>query len=181
MRLSIANATSSEIKSAGHGMEIHWCIAATPFGNCFLAKTPRGISHFSFFDDDETESLEVLANDWPKASLKRDDKLAESTVQLIFKDNAPMQLYLRGTEFQLKVWKALIEMPRGQLSTYGQLAKSIGVSGSARAVGNAVGRNRISYLIPCHRVIRQNGEIGGYRWGTVRKRKLIAHEGATLL
>jgi len=181
-RISIQIATPSEIKSGGNGMEIRWGVAQSRFGKCFLAQTPRGISHLSFFDNDEIESLEVVNSDWPRSVLKRDDTLAASTSRHIFHEgnsaSSPLHLHLKGTEFQLKVWKALLEIPDGELSTYGRLSKRIGMDGSARAVGNAVGKNRISYIIPCHRVIREDGTLGGYRWGTRRKQDMLAWEQA---
>jgi len=179
---SISIATPAQIRTGGKGMEIRWGITDSPFGKCFLAETSLRISHLSFLDNDETESLETLTKDWPDADLQRDDELASSTSQRIFtEDRPPISLHIRGTEFQLKVWRALLEIADGELSTYGRLAKRIGMDGAARAVGNAVGRNRISYIIPCHRVIRENGVLGGYRWGTTRKKAMLAHEKAKLI
>lgn len=182
--LSVSAATPGEIKSGGNGMTITWGTAESPFGNMFLASTPRGISHLSFFDEDEAASLEDLRSDWPKADLERDDPAARETSLRIFQPataDSPLRLHLKGTGFQLKVWKALLEIPDGKLSTYGRLAKRIGKDGSARAVGNAVGSNRISYLVPCHRVIRETGALGGYRWDPLRKRAILAWENARQL
>lgn len=176
-RLPFSIATDAEIKSGGQGMEISWGLTESPFGKCFIAQNPHGISHLSFFDEDEKESLEVVRKDWLKAELRRDDKLAIATARSLFALESPtFHLHLKGTDFQLKVWNALLGIPKGELSTYGRLANQIGMQSAARAIGNAVGRNRISYLIPCHRVVRECGAIGGYHWGVVRKRAMLAAE-----
>ena len=158
--------------------EIEWGISETPFGKILLAKSPHGIVHLSFFETDETASLEQLMHDWPNASLNQNDRLLAKLVHQIFKSKTTDQpkLDLHGTEFQLQVWKALVEIPRGKTTTYSQLAKRIGKPSAARAVGNAVGKNCIAYLIPCHRVVRADGNLGGFRWGTSCKAKLLEHE-----
>lgn len=159
-------------------IELEWGITESPVGNMLIARSSNGIAHLSFLESDETDSHQQLRHDWPTAYLKRNDRLASEISHNIFSDHPPhpQKLDLRGTEFQLSVWKALLEIPRGQTTTYSQLAKKIGRPGAARAVGNAVGKNRIAYLIPCHRVIREDGSLGGFRWGTNCKSKLLAHE-----
>ncbi len=157
-------------------MEIRWGVSDSPFGKMFLARSPRGITHLSFFDGEETESLDVLRKDWTNASLMRDDKLAATVACEIFKTGGEFRAHVKGTPFQQKVWKALLGISDGRLSTYARLAAGIGMEGASRAVGNAVGANRISYLIPCHRVVRTGGGLGGYRWGAERKRAMLAAE-----
>lgn len=179
--VSLEVATAEEIRSGGAGMEIRWGTAGSPFGSIFLARSPRGITHLSFFDDNETESLGVLKTDWPKASLIRDDELAGKMAKEIFSKKptatqSPFALHVKGTVFQLKVWRGLLQTTEGGLSNYGELAAEIDMPKGSRAVGNAVGKNRISYLIPCHRVIRASGELGGYRWGSERKRAMLSWE-----
>lgn len=164
----IIKASANEIRDKK--LEIRWGISAGAFGNMFVARSPRGITHLSFFDEDEAESMAALRKDWPMARLLRDDSVARDPV------SESEMLHVTGTEFQIRVWKALLGIPRGGLSTYGSLAEKLGMPGAARAVGNAVGANRISLLIPCHRVIRENGGIGGYRWGVERKRAILAAE-----
>lgn len=177
LRVSLLAATREEIKNGGAGMEIRWGVAESPFGKIFLAESQRGITHLSFFDRVEAESLEVLRGDWPAASLGRDDRLVRKIAGEIFTGKChDFQLHAKGTPFQLKVWQGLLNIPEAGLSTYGKLAEGIGMAGASRAVGNAVGANRISYLIPCHRVIRASGELGGYRWGTERKRAMLSWE-----
>lgn len=157
---------------------IEWGISDSPISKILIAKSPKGIVHLSFFETDESESYQQLTHDWPSANFSRNDRLASELARQIFKpDSADKpKLDLNGTEFQNLVWKALLKIPRGKTTTYGQLAESIGKPKAARAVGNAVGKNRIAYLIPCHRVIREDGSLGGFRWGTNCKSKLLAHE-----
>jgi AraC family transcriptional regulator of adaptative response/methylated-DNA-[protein]-cysteine methyltransferase len=168
-RIVLVVARADEIRDGE--MEIRWGISNGPFGNMFLARSSRGITHLSFFDDDEAESLAALRKDWPKAKLIRDD----SGVGGLISGNKH-RLHLVGTPFQIKVWQALLDIPCGEFSTYGGLAEKIEMPGASRAVGSAVGANRVSLLIPCHRVIRADGSLGGYRWGTERKRAMLAEE-----
>ncbi len=158
--------------------KIRWGISDSPFGKMFLAESSLGITHLSFFDGDETESLEMLRADFPKADLVRDDEFAGKMAKRIFSGKAApgLRLHMKGTPFQEKVWQALLEIPPGGVSTYGKIAGGLGMPGASRAVGSAVGANRISWLIPCHRVIRSDGGLGGYRWGTDRKRAMLARE-----
>jgi AraC family transcriptional regulator, regulatory protein of adaptative response / methylated-DNA-[protein]-cysteine methyltransferase len=157
--------------------EICWGISESPFGKMFLAESSRGITHLSFFDDNEVESLEMLSVDFPKADLMRDDGFAGKMAKRIFSGKtADLRLHVKGTPFQEKVWQALLDIQPGEVSTYGKIAAGLGMPGASRAVGSAVGANRISWLIPCHRVIRSDGGLGGYRWGTDRKRAMLAWE-----
>ncbi len=157
--------------------EICWGISESPFGKMFLAESSRGITHLSFFEGDETESLEVLRRDFTNADLMRDDGFAGKMAKQIFSGKtADLRLHVKGTPFQEKVWQALADIQPGEVSTYGKIAAGLGMPGASRAVGSAVGANRISWLIPCHRVIRSDGGLGGYRWGTDRKRAMLAWE-----
>ncbi len=158
--------------------EIEWGISESPFGNMLIASSKNGIVHLSFFDTDQADSYQQLTLDWPLAALKRNDRFAAELSRQIFQADptSPLNLDLHGTEFQLLVWNALLEIPSGITSTYSQLAKRIGKPSAARAVGNAVGQNRIAYLIPCHRVIREDGSLGGYRWGSTCKSKILGSE-----
>jgi AraC family transcriptional regulator of adaptative response/methylated-DNA-[protein]-cysteine methyltransferase len=163
--VTLIGATTRETRD--REMKIRWGVSHGPFGNMFLARSPLGITHLSFFDGDFSGALDVLRRDWPKAELVRDDSLSIES----------HQLHVKGTPFQMSVWRALLEIPEGNLSSYGAIATAIGLPGACRAVGSAVGANRISLLIPCHRVIRSDGGLGGYRWGTDRKRVMLAREG----
>jgi AraC family transcriptional regulator of adaptative response/methylated-DNA-[protein]-cysteine methyltransferase len=124
-----------------------------------------------------------LRDTWPEATLQENPETASATIKGIFSPTAssikePVKILLHGTNFQLKVWEALLCIPKGAVTSYSTLSDAVGHSGASRAVGNAVGHNPIAYLIPCHRVLRTSGEIGGYRWGTPRKRAILAMEAA---
>lgn len=151
--------------------------ASTPFGRGLLVECPQGICHFSFVDSSiGTRSLAGLRRNWPRAIIHRDDSRAAKLAAAIFKNSADLRIFVRGTVFQIRVWRALLQIPRGTLVSYENLASILGCHSAARAVGTAVGCNSLAYLIPCHRVIRKNGFVGEYRWGSVRKRMLLAWE-----
>ena len=179
--ITVDAATPGEIKHAGAGLTIRYGEADTPFGRAVIASTPRGICHWSFCDaDPDTPARERLQVEWPQATLIHDDDAQASTVAQVFSSNAAtsLRLHLSGTNFQLKVWQALLQIPYGSTTSYGALAEHIEQPSASRAVGTAVGANRIALLIPCHRVLRGTGAIGGYRWGVVRKKVLLAWERA---
>lgn len=175
-------ASPGEMKSGGRGWTIRFGMAESPFGRCLIAENPRGLCALFFVENEnEAESIDEMRRDWPHADWQRDDAVAHAWVRRIFHPESneattPLRAFVRGTEFQVRVWRALLRIPSGTLVTYGQLAKSVGQPGASRAVGSAVGANPISYLIPCHRVIRGTGVIGEYRWGHLRKRAILAKE-----
>lgn len=183
--VTLEAATPGEMKSGGVQGEIVAGFAGSPFGKCLIAESPRGICHLAFVDEGkEKAAWTELEENWPQAALRRDDSAAGRLVKKIFARPthgrpAPLRAFVKGTPFQLRVWRALIQVPPGRLITYGDLATSIGKPTAARAVGSAVGSNCLAYLIPCHRVIRETGLIGEYRWGQLRKRALVAWEGAS--
>lgn len=159
--------------------------AESPFGICLIAESPRGVCHLSFVpSEDRIRGAELLRNDWPAATLRWDNSFARELVETLFikpargDSNARLKAYVRGTDFQIRVWRALLTLPPGYLTSYGRIARVIGNPDASRAVGTAVGQNQLAALIPCHRVIRQTGAIGEYRWGSGRKRAMIAWEGA---
>lgn len=177
--VSCEAASPGELKSGGAGLVIAWGVAATPLGRALLAETARGLCKLAFVDGDESVRLAELRHDWPAATLERDDGAAAKLAQRLFAGYSrpePVHLFVKGTQFQLKVWEALLALPEGRLTTYGELAARVGQPGAARAVGSAVGANPIGLLIPCHRVIRRDGGLGGYRWGEVRKQALLGLE-----
>lgn len=177
--ISVEAASPGEIKTGGAGWHIYWGLAATPFGTALLAQSPRGLVKLAFVDGDEAGFVAELQADWPAAIMQRDDTLAGNWAARVFKQYRqpePITLFVKGTQFQLKVWQALLKVPEGKLLTYGALAKHIDQPRAARAVGSAVGANPIALLIPCHRVIRGDGQLGGYRWGETRKQALIGLE-----
>ena len=174
-------ATPGEIRRGGLGMPVRYGYAPTPFGECLLALSPRGICHLAFVDEGRREvALAALAGQWPAAELSRDDAAALGQVRRIFtpspRRGGTLKVLVKGTEFQVRVWRALLQIPEGTLVSYGSLARSLGNTGAARAVGTAVGANSLACLIPCHRVVRGTGATGGYRWGEWRKKALIARE-----
>ncbi|MFU2488067.1 methylated-DNA--[protein]-cysteine S-methyltransferase [Thauera sp. WH-1] len=173
--------TPGEIKAAARGIDIGHGLAPTPFGDALVAWTGRGVCHFAFRTEDEASLLAELRVLWPAATLQRDDAQAQQWMQRIFPTRPTrgrIHLVLRGTNFQIKVWEALIRIEPGRVLSYGQLARELGMPRAPRAVGSALAANTIGYLIPCHRVIRERGEVGEYRWGSARKLALLAREAA---
>jgi AraC family transcriptional regulator of adaptative response/methylated-DNA-[protein]-cysteine methyltransferase len=171
--------TPGEYKSAGEGLTIHYGIHPTPFGKSLIATTERGICHLGFVESSEGRAIDDLAASWEHASMREDYASTAQLVTRIFSDveaASPLKLHLRGTNFQIKVWEALLKIPGGALTTYEHIATQIGKPDALRAVGTAVGHNPIAYLIPCHRVIRKSGEYGNYRYGSVRKKAILARE-----
>lgn len=174
--------TPGEFKNQGEGLSIVYGFHRGPFGECLLAITERGICHLAFVENDDRQAaLETLKARWERAELLEDDAQTMPYLQRIFSfyregQAQPLNVHLRGTNFQIKVWEALLRIPAGAVVTYEDIAAHIGLPGAAQAVGNAVARNPIPVLIPCHRVIRKLGEFGGYRWGSARKKALLGWE-----
>jgi AraC family transcriptional regulator, regulatory protein of adaptative response / methylated-DNA-[protein]-cysteine methyltransferase len=184
--VTLEAATPGEIKARGAGMTIRAGVAASPFGNCLIGETSRGICHLSFFDEGERDhAISEMKEEWPLAAISLNDEYATSVCGKIFSIasgvSTPWKLFVRGTPFQLRVWRALLRVPPGSLISYGKLAAAAGNPNASRATGTAVGSNAISYLIPCHRVIRETGIPGHYRWGAVRKRTMLSREAASSL
>ena len=181
--VSLEAASPGELKSGGEGWTISAGFADSPFGRCLVAKSPRGICHLSFVEsEDGGAEWAALQEKWPHARLHRDDSVASQLAGRVFERPAPvhlrhaLQVFVRGTAFQVRVWRALLQVQPGTLVSYKNLATALGQPTAARAVGTAVGQNLLAYLIPCHRVIRETGVIGHYRWGQVRKRAIVAWE-----
>jgi AraC family transcriptional regulator, regulatory protein of adaptative response / methylated-DNA-[protein]-cysteine methyltransferase len=172
--------TPGEYKNGGAGVEIACGLSNSPFGPCFLAVTARGVCRLAFLGDSSGEDeLAALRSAWPQSSIREDRRAAAEMGRRIFSSGSPpIPLLAKGTNFQVQVWRALLEIPEGAAATYQDIAAVIGRPTASRAVGQAVGDNPIAYLIPCHRVLRQSGDLGGYRWGTTRKTALLAWEAA---
>jgi AraC family transcriptional regulator of adaptative response/methylated-DNA-[protein]-cysteine methyltransferase len=173
--------TPGEYKSHGEGVTIRYGIHPTPFGKALLATTERGICHLSFVQTSEGDAVDQLVRDWKQASMIEDHRSTVQLIEPIFDlrynhRGKPLNIHLRGTNFQLKVWEALLHIPAGEVTTYAGMAARIGNPGAARAVGTAIGHNPIAVLIPCHRVIRKMGDFGNYRYGALRKKALLARE-----
>jgi AraC family transcriptional regulator of adaptative response/methylated-DNA-[protein]-cysteine methyltransferase len=179
--VTLEAASPGEIKSGGAGWTISFGFEDSPFGKSLIAESPRGICHLSFVETEKTALVE-LQKDWPHAKLKRDDSAAARLAARIFArpDNSHSQpalrAFVRGTPFQVRVWRALLHVQPGSLTSYRRLASALEKPTAARAVGTAVGQNPLAYLIPCHRVIRGTGVTGDYHWSPIRKRAIIAWE-----
>ena len=176
--------TPGEYRNRGTGLIIQYAYHLTPFGECLIALTARGICGFYFINQGNRDHyFSVLRKTWPAAQMEENKKNTAPVIEAIFspeawQKNNPFRLYVQGTNFQIKVWEALLKIPQGMVMSYEDVARKVGQPKAVRAVGSAVARNPVSYLIPCHRVIRKIGESGEFRWGKARKRLLLAYEGA---
>lgn len=168
-----------EIRAGDAGLKIRFGFAPSPFGEAIAGWTRRGICHFEFSTADPETMAARLAACWPKAFFCRDDRGAQTLMHEIF-PSAPargrVHLLLLGTNFQIKVWEALIRTDFGSVTSYRRLAEHAGNPRAQRAVGSALAANHIGYLIPCHRVLRESGDAGNYRWGAERKLTMLAWE-----
>jgi AraC family transcriptional regulator of adaptative response/methylated-DNA-[protein]-cysteine methyltransferase len=171
-----------EFKAGGAGLQIRYGVHATPFGQALIATTARGVCNLHFLDAiDEQTAEQILRLEWAKAEIIRDQQVTQPLYSLIFNpavlhNQPPLTLLVKGTNFQVQVWRALLNVPFGGITTYQTVADLIDRPTASRAVGNAIGSNPIGYLIPCHRVIRESGKLGGYRWGVERKTAILGWE-----
>lgn len=174
--------TPGEYRRGGAGLTIRYGFHDTPFGECLAAANQRGLSNLLFVSPDRKATLAELARTWPAAGVTPDAGATQDYVDKVFSGNwsedEPLYVHLKGTGLQIQVWQALLRIPEGRLVSYRDLAQAAGAPRAVRAVANAVARNPVQYLIPCHRVIRQTGAFGGYHGGPERKKALIARESA---
>jgi len=181
MFINIEGMTPAEYKNGGQNLQINYSFAESPFGSLIVASTSKGICNMAF-EKDETTALINLKAKFPKAIIQRKLDLIQQNALFIFQNDwsrlGEIKLHLKGTDFQLKVWESLLKIPMGKLATYGNIAQQIGSPNASRAVGTAIGRNPVAYLIPCHRVIQSSGNFGGYMWGKTRKTAIIGWESA---
>jgi AraC family transcriptional regulator of adaptative response/methylated-DNA-[protein]-cysteine methyltransferase len=172
--------TPGEYARHGDGLTIRYGVHDTPFGPCLIGVTDRGICALRFTDEpDAATAIAELKAEWSRATLLHDDRETAGVTQTIFgaqSPERPLPLLLRGTNFQLKVWEGLLHIPEQCVISYGDLAERIGMPSSTRAVASAVGANPVAFVIPCHRVLRSTGALGGYRWGIERKAVMLARE-----
>lgn len=179
--INIEGMTPGEYKNGGETLSINYSFAESPFGTLLVASTAKGICHIAFADDAQ-EALSGLKAMFPNAQYQQMVDMQQQNVLYIFTHDweklHQIKLHLKGTDFQLKVWETLLKIPKGQLATYGSIAKQISRPKASRAVGTAIGDNPVAYLIPCHRVIQSSGVFGGYHWGSVRKTAMIGWEAA---
>jgi AraC family transcriptional regulator of adaptative response/methylated-DNA-[protein]-cysteine methyltransferase len=183
--VTIDAVTPGDFKRRGDGLDIRFGVHPSPFGWCVIGLTGRGICFLGFTDDDDHRAAaDIIQQRWPRARLVHAPNDTKPLAGRVFAATdaasapAPLPVMLTGTNFQLKVWEALLRIPAGAVTTYQQIADAVGQSSASRAVGQAVGANPISYLIPCHRVLRKDGAVGGYAWGPSRKRAILWRESA---
>ncbi len=177
LMVKIEAMTPGEYKKQGKDLEISYGSAPTPFGEAFIAVTKRGICSFEFVDDDFEEVLCSVRERWVEAVFVRNDAAVEELAARIFSDEkSEIELLLKGTPFQIKVWRALLSIPSGSVTSYSQLAQIVEMSSAVRAVASAVAKNPVGLIIPCHRVIRREGVVGEYHWRAERKRSIIGWE-----
>lgn len=179
--ITIEGMTPGEYKNGGKNLIIHYAFKQTPFGKIIIASTAKGICHLEF-NEDEINAVETLTYNFPNANIEHVNEDMHTVVMSFLNQDwnniGELKLHLKGTEFQLKVWNALLSIPMGGLTSYGKLAKQLNNPTASRAVGSAVGDNPVAYLIPCHRVIPSTGKTGQYHWGSTRKQAIIGWEAA---
>lgn len=181
MFVNVEGMTPGEYKNGGKKLVINYSFSESYFGSILVASTQKGVCCISF-SDHEKDAIADLTARFPNAQLiNNTDDIQRSTFAFFradWKNISEIKLHLKGTEFQLKVWDALLKIPMGKLSTYGEIAQQIGKPKASRAVGTAIGRNPIAQLIPCHRVIQATGKSGQYHWGSIRKKAMLGWESA---
>ena len=177
--------TPGDYKRRGEGLDIAYGFHPSPFGEALLLATDRGVAGLAFVDEDkgqsQAEALADMTSRWPKAHFVAAPERTAGHAARIFdparwSPEQPVRLVLIGTDFEIRVWQALLRIPMGRAVTYADIARHLGQPTASRAVGSAVGRNPISFVVPCHRVLRGDGQLGGYHWGLTRKRALIGWE-----
>lgn len=181
--VNIEGMTPGEYKNGGEKLNIKYSFQNSPFGTYLIASTDKGICNLSFIED-KNSSVNGLKGLWYNAKIEEGSDANQSKIKNFFENDfsetEKIKLHLRGTEFQLKVWEALLKIPEGQLSTYSDVAQTVCTVKSSRTVGSAIGNNPVAYIIPCHRVIKKVGGIGEYRWGQTRKIAMIGWEASRL-
>jgi AraC family transcriptional regulator, regulatory protein of adaptative response / methylated-DNA-[protein]-cysteine methyltransferase len=184
LTINVHAMSPGEVRRRGEGLVVRYGFQTSPFGECLLGSTDRGICALGFVATGGRDAtLDDLRGRWPRAIWQRDDEVTRRLADRVFylapaQGDPALALHVHGTNFQVRVWEALLRVPEGALVTYGDLARAVGDPRASRAVGSAVGANPISYLIPCHRVIRSTGVVGNYRWGSTTKKALIGWESA---
>lgn len=180
--INIEGMTPGEYKNGGLALNINYSFADTPFGKIIAASTDKGVCHMAFVDEGERRAFDHLRSIFPNAKYVLSPDTKQQHALSVFDRDwnrlEEIKLHLKGTEFQLKVWETLLKIPAGGLATYADLATKSGYNGACRAVGTAVGKNPVAFLIPCHRVIKATGEPGNYHWGEMRKNAIIGWEAA---
>lgn len=181
--IKIEGMTPAEYRNGAEGLQIHYSFSESPFGRMIIASTQKGICYMAFEEDDQS-ALDALFKKFPRAHFAGQADPAHEAIVSIFGNRAGgltgIKLHLKGSDFQLKVWEALLKIPSGRLTTYSSIAREIAMPNASRAVGTAIGSNPVAFLIPCHRVIQSSGALGGYMWGETRKAAIIGWESAQM-
>lgn len=184
LMVNVCAVTPGELKERGAGLTIRYGVHASPFGDCFVAITGRGVCALSFMAGRRVaDAVRELRGEWGRATIVEDARGTGAVAGRIFAPSRrpgarPLTALVKGTNFQVKVWEALVRIPSGCAVAYGDVAGWVGAPGAVRAVGSAVGRNPVAFLIPCHRVIRKTGDFGNYGGGAARKKAILAWEAA---
>ena len=167
-------------KAKGQGLVISYAFHPSPFGLALLMVTTHGLCGLGFADTgQESAALQDMRSRWPNASFVENSAITAPYAARVFgqiKDGQPLRITMIGTDFEIKVWETLLKIPQGRAVTYGEIAASLGKPKAARAVGAAVGKNPISFVVPCHRVLGASGALTGYHWGLTRKRAILGWE-----
>ena len=174
--VNLIGVTPKEWKEKGKDVEITYGFGQTPFGEALIGFTSKGICYLGFCDNNKKDIFQRFNELWENANLVFNEKLANEYLENIFIKNKKYPLFVKGTNLQINVWKALINIPNGKIATYSDIANIVDKPKSVRAVASAIGKNHIGYLIPCHRVIAKSGAMSGYRWGIERKKSLLDYE-----
>jgi AraC family transcriptional regulator, regulatory protein of adaptative response / methylated-DNA-[protein]-cysteine methyltransferase len=177
--VNIEGVTPNEYKTRGMGLQIHYGFHQTPFGECFIAVAEKGLCALSFVDEtNKMVNLDQFKHKWKAAKVILDPQITYPVVKQIFNPHQKekLNIWVHGTNFQLKVWEALLKIPQGSVATYQKIAENIQNPKAVRAVGTAIGSNPIAFLIPCHRVIKSTGMVGEYHWGSTRKQAILGWE-----
>lgn len=178
--------TPEEYRKNGFGLRIHFGFHPTPFGESLIAVTGRRICALGLMDRrKKQEAVKEMKQEWERASFRESPGITQPIADMVFfppakKVKPRIDLFVKGTPFQIRVWKALLRIPYGSVASYQEIAKKAGLPLAARAVGNAIARNPIAFLIPCHRVIRKSGDLGKYRWGAEKKKEILLRENRSL-
>ncbi len=174
--VNIIGVTPKEYKEFGKNVDITYGYGSTPFGEALIGFTKRGVCYLGFVDDNKEQIFMRFKEIWAKANLIEDTQKAIEYLDKIFVKKEKFDLFVKGTNFQINIWKALLNIPSGTIATYQDIANSINKPKAVRAVASAIGSNHIGFLIPCHRVLAKSGAMSGYRWGIERKKILVAYE-----
>jgi AraC family transcriptional regulator, regulatory protein of adaptative response / methylated-DNA-[protein]-cysteine methyltransferase len=171
-----------EWKAGGEGLTLSYGFHASPFGNALVIATGRGLAGLAFADPaEQARALADMQHRWPRAQFREDTARTAALARRIFdpdqwREDQPLRIVMIGTDFEVRVWETLLKIPMGRLATYSYIATKLHAPKAARAVGAAVGKNPLAFVVPCHRVVGKSGDLTGYHWGLTRKRAMLGWE-----